>query len=131
MTNYDAAGRRGTHIDRVETRDTAISLGSGDVPVLATPRVAAWLEAAAVAALAELPPEMTTVGIHITVDHVAPTIVGAEVRAEAEVTAAEGPRVEFTVNAYEGDQIVARGTHTRVIVDRNRFMARAGLVTDS
>jgi predicted thioesterase len=127
MTNYDAAGRRGTHIARVETVDTAISLGSGDVPVLATPRVVAWLEAAAVAALEGLPPEATTVGIHIEVDHTAPTIVGAEVRAEAEVTATEGPRIEFAVNAYEGDQIVARGAHTRVIVDRRRFMARAGL----
>jgi predicted thioesterase len=130
MTNYDAAGRCGTRIERVGMPDTAISLGSGDVPVLATPRVVAWLEAAAVAALDGLPPEMTTVGIHIAVDHTAPTIVGAEVRAEAEVTGTAGPRIEFAVNAYEGDQIVARGTHTRVIVDRRRFMARAGLEID-
>jgi len=129
MTNYDAVGRCGTHIDRVETPDTAISLGSGDLPVLATPRVVAWLEAAAVAALEGLPPEMTTVGIHIAVDHTAPAIVGAEIRAEAKVIRTEEARIEFAVNAYEGDQIVAQGTHIRVMVDRRRFMARAGLET--
>lgn len=129
MTTYDAAGRRGTFVGRVGPGDTAISLGSGDVPVLATPRVVAWLEAAAVAAVDDLPQEMTTVGIHIAVDHTAPTLAGAEVRAEAEVTATAGPRIEFNVRAYEGEQIVASGTHTRVIVDRKRFLSRAGLAT--
>ncbi len=127
MTAYVSAGRSGTYVAEVTSLDTAISLGSGDVPVLATPRVVAWLEAAAVAALEGLPPEMTTVGIHIAVDHTAPTLVGAEVRAEAEVTAADGPRIEFAVRAYERDQIVAGGTHTRIMVDRRRFMARARL----
>jgi predicted thioesterase len=130
MTTYDAAGRSGTHIDQVTDGDTAISLGSGEVPVLATPRVVAWLEAAAVAALGGLPEGLTTVGIHIAVDHVAPTLVGAAVRAEAEVTAIDGSQIDFAVRAYEGDQIVASGTHTRVIVDRQRFLSRAGLVVE-
>ncbi len=127
MTTYNAAGRSGNHIDQVTQGDTAIALGSGEVPVLATPRVVAWLEAAAVAALGGLPEGLTTVGIHIAVDHVAATLVGAAVRAEAEVTAMEGSRVEFALRAYEGDQIVASGTHSRVIVDRERFLSKAGL----
>ena len=127
MTNYDATGRNGTHVAEVTDRDTAISFGSGDVPVLATPRVVAWLEAAAVAALQDLPDGMTTVGIDIAVDHTAATLVGGRVRSEAEVTASDGPRIEFGVRAYEGDQIVASGSHTRLIVDRQRFLTKAGL----
>ena len=130
MTMYDAIGRSGMHVADVAEIDTAISLGSGDVPVLATPRVVAWMEAAAVAALDGLPDGMTTVGIHISVDHTAATLVGGRVRSEAEVTTSEGPRIEFDVRAYEGDLIVAGGTHTRVMVDRERFLARAGPAED-
>ena len=130
MTSYDFNGQTGTHVDRVSELDLAPSLGSGDVPVLATPRVVAWLEAAAVAALSGLPDGMTSVGIHIAVDHTAPTLMGAEVRAQAQVTAVEGSRIEFDVRAFEGDQIVAAGTHTRVMVDRERFLTRAGLAGD-
>jgi len=130
MTSYDFSGQSGARVNQVSELDLAPSLGSGDVPVLATPRVVAWLEAAAVAALAGLPDGKTSVGIHIAVDHTAPTLVGAEVQAEAQVTAVEGSRIEFDVRASEGDQIVASGTHTRVIVDRERFLTRAGLGAD-
>ena len=130
MTSYCSNGQTGTHLDQVSELDLAPSHGSGDVPVLATPRVVAWLEAAAVAALAGLPNGKTSVGIHIAVDHTAPTLVGAAVRAEALVTAVDGSRIEFDVRAFEGDQIVAAGTHTRVIVDRERFLTRAGLAGD-
>ena len=130
MSSYDFSGQSGARVNQVSELDLAPSLGSGDVPVLATPRVVAWLEAAAVAALAGLPDGKTSVGIHIAVDHTAPTLVGAEVQAEAQVTAVEGSRIEFDVRASEGDQIVASGTHTRVIVDRERFLTRAGLGAD-
>jgi len=119
------SGARGTHAARVSEEDTAMHMGSGDVPVLATPRVIAWMEAAAVAALHGLPSETTSVGIHISVDHTTPTLVGAEVRAEAEVRVVEGKRIEFDVRAFEGNEIIAGGTHTRVVVDRRRFLARA------
>jgi len=125
--NSVAIGSTGTYTAAVSDVDTARRMGSGDVPVLATPRVIAWMEAAAVAALRGLPPELTSVGIHISVDHSIPTLVGAEVRALAEVRAVEGKRIEFDVRAFDGDRVVAAGTHTRVIVDRTRFLARAGL----
>jgi predicted thioesterase len=118
-------GDHASHVARVSEDDTAVRMGSGDVPVLATPRVIAWMEAAAVAALHELPAEMTSVGIHVSVDHTAPTLVGAEVRAEAAVRMVEGKRIEFDVRAFEGNGIIAGGTHTRVVVDRLRFLARA------
>jgi predicted thioesterase len=106
----------------VDDDATAISLGSGDVPVLGTPKVVALVEQAAVAAVAgSLGDGETTVGTNVTVDHLAPTSVGATVMAEATTTDVAGRRIEFAVTLREGDRIVARGTHTRAIVDRARF----------
>lgn len=125
--NTVSVGDVGTRIMVVAETDTAAEMGSGDVPVLATPRVIAWMEAAAVAALHDLPNHLTSVGIHIAVDHNAPTLEGVTVRALAEVRALDGNRVEFDVRAFAVDKIVAVGTHTRMIVDRDRFLARAGV----
>ncbi len=118
-------GDTGAHRADVSGEDTAVRMGSGDVPVLATPRLVAWMEAAAVASL-DLPAGTTSVGIHVSIDHSAPTLVGAAVRAVAEVRAVDGPRVEFDVRAFEGERLIAGGTHTRVILDRERFLTRAG-----
>jgi predicted thioesterase len=119
-------GDRGTHTARVTDEDTALRLGSGDLAVLATPRLVAWMEAAAVAALPALGAGMTSVGTHISVDHRAPTLVGAQVRALAEVRVVDGRQIEFEVSAFEDAQLIAAGTHARVVVDRQRFLARAG-----
>lgn len=106
--------------------DTAIAFGSGDVPVLATPRLAALLEAAAVAALAgALPTEATTVGTHLTMDHLAATAVGRLVSARAEVVACDERTIVFGLEAREGEAVVAQGRHVRAIVDRQRFLSRA------
>jgi predicted thioesterase len=107
--------------------DTAIALGSGDLPVLATPQLVAWLEGAAVAVLGgRLDAGSTSVGGHISVDHLAPTAVGATVVAEVAVTAVDGRRIEFAVAAAEGTTPIASGTHVRYIVDADRFMAQVG-----
>jgi predicted thioesterase len=106
----------------VRDHDTAIAMGSGSVAVLATPRIVALVEAAAVAAVADrLAPGMTTVGTHITLDHIAPSPVGRDVVAHAEVTAVDGRRSEFAVWATMGDAEVARGVHRRVTVARETF----------
>jgi len=102
---------------------TAIALGSGDVPVLATPKIVALAEEAAVAALAgSLPEGTTSVGTAIAVDHLAPTRIGGTVVANATITAVDDRRVSFAVRVTEGDAVVARGTHVRFIVDRERFL---------
>lgn len=106
----------------VTEHDTAIAFGSGDVAVLATPRVVALSEEAAVAVLAgSLPEGATTVGTNITLDHLAATGVGSSVTATAAVTSIEDKQVSFSVEVRENDKLVARGTHTRFIVDRTRF----------
>ena len=106
-----------------DNRSTAIALGSGDLPVLATPKLVALVEEAAVAAVAGLVPDGdTTVGSHIEVDHLAPTPIGGTVVATATVVAVDGRRVDYEATVTEGAKLVARATHVRYIVDRQTFM---------
>lgn len=105
--------------------DTAVMVGSGDVPVLATPRLIAWMEAATLPCAAPfLATGQTTVGSAIRVEHHHPTPVGASVEIIAEPpTNAVGHRLTFTVRATDGSELVAAGEIDRVIVDRYRFLA--------
>jgi predicted thioesterase len=108
----------------VTEADTAAAMGSGDVAVLATPRLIAWLEAATVAAAAPfLGDGQTTVGTAVRVEHRRPTQVGGSVEATAEPpAAADGYRLTFTVRATDGEgRTVASGEVDRAIVDRTLF----------
>jgi predicted thioesterase len=118
-------GLRGTATVTVTPHNTAEALGSGDVPVFATPALVALMEQAAVAALAAaMPPGETTVGTRIEVAHLAATPVGDTVRADAELLAVEGRALRFAVAAFDGRQKVGEGRHERVVVTRDRFLAR-------
>ena len=120
--------------------DTALALKTGDVPVLATPRVVTLAEEATVRAvdgeavehlgvIAEVDGELaegtTSVGYRVQLDHLAPTAVGGHVRAEATLEAIEGRRLNFRVSVSDGHGLVAAGRITRVIVERTRFMEKA------
>lgn len=111
----------------VTDADTATALGSGDVPVLATPRLIAWLEAASCAALRErLEAGRTSVGTQIAVEHRAATPVGATVRVTARLDVVRERTVSFALEARDAasGELLADGTHTRVLVDRERFLGR-------
>ncbi len=111
----------------VTDEDTAISLGSGDVAVLGTPRVVALCEQASVAVLSGLlPQDATSVGTSISLDHIAASGVGANVTAKATVTGVEGRKVEFDIELVEDSKITATGTHIRFIVNRTRFERSVG-----
>ena len=106
---------------------TAIQIGSGDMPVLATPVMMALMENAAMLAVAdELPEGCTTVGGHIQSSHLKPSKIGDKVSATAEVTKVDGKKIEFKISAYSGDVLFGEGTHLRFIVDRERFMSKLG-----
>lgn len=106
---------------------TAINMGSGDMPVLATPAMMALMENAAMLAVAdELPEGCTTVGGHIESSHVKPSKIGDKVSAVAEVTKVEGKKIEFKVAAYSGDMLLGEGKHLRFIIDKERFMSKLG-----
>ena len=111
----------------VASDDTALSLHTGDVPVLATPRVAMLAEEATVQAVeGELGADVTTVGYRLQLDHLAPTAVGGQVHAEAILETVEGRRLTFRVSVSDGRGLVAAGRITRVVVERDRFLDKAG-----
>ena len=107
--------------------DTARSLGSGSLPVLGTPRLLAWCEAATCAAIEPALPEGgTSVGTRVALEHQAASPVGAEVEVTASATYVDGRLHRFTVAArHTGDgKVVATGEVTRVAVDAERFLSR-------
>ena len=107
--------------------DTAVALGSGSLAVLATPRMLAWCESATCAAIdQDLPDERTSVGTRVQLEHVGASAVGAVVRVTATVAYVDGRLVRFQVAAEQGPdrKVVAHGEVTRVVVDRDRFLAR-------
>ena len=107
--------------------DTAIAVGSGSLPVLGTPRLLAWCEAATCAALeGALGEGRTSVGTRITLEHTAASAVGAVVEVSASVVHVDGRLVRFTVAAREHGKLVGSGEVTRVVVDAQRFLARVG-----
>jgi predicted thioesterase len=104
---------------------TAMAIGSGDMPVLATPMMMALMENAAMLAVKEeLPEGSTTVGGHIESSHLKPSKVGDVVRATAEVTKVDGKKIEYKISAYSGDILLGEGTHLRFVVDKERFLHR-------
>jgi fluoroacetyl-CoA thioesterase len=119
----------------VADADTALAMGSGDVPVLGTPRLLALAEGAAVAAIGpSLGPGLTSVGTSAVVEHKRPSPVGAEVVIEAELTEVDGRRLVFRFIARQErlagspddqDAVVGAGTLERVVVDRDSFVRRA------
>ncbi|HEV8682554.1 MAG TPA: hotdog domain-containing protein [Actinomycetota bacterium] len=107
--------------------DTAEAVGSGDVPVLATPVVLTLVERAAVAAVApHLDPGTTTVGARVGLDHLAPSRIGVRVSATARLDSVEGRRLKFSFEVSDGRGVVARGIHYRVVVGRNAFLEQSG-----
>ena len=110
----------------VKDGDTAEALRSGDVPMLATPRLVALSEEATVQALqGQLESKFTTVGMRVQIDHLLPVPVGRSVRCEAKLVEVEGRRLIFTVSVNCEQGLVAAGKVTRVIVNRERFIQRA------
>lgn len=107
----------------VTEADTALAMRSGEVPVLATPRILALVEEATLRALdGRLDPGTSTVGMRVQLEHISPTPVGAVVRAEANLEKVEGRRLRFQVSARDERGLVAAGKVTRVVVDVERFM---------
>ena len=120
-------GLRHTSELTVTNAVTASVMGSGDMPVLATPAMMALMENAAMMAIAEALPEgCTSVGGHIESSHLRPSKIGDKITATAEVTKVEGKKVEFRVAAYSGVTLLGEGTHLRFVVDKECFMSKLG-----
>ena len=120
-------GLKHTSEQTVSEALTAMQMGSGDLPVFATPAMMALMENAAMMAVAnELPEGCTTVGGHIESSHLRPSKVGEKVSAVAEVTKVDGKKIEFKVAAYSGETLLGKGTHLRFVVDKEKFISKLG-----
>ena len=121
-------GDRSTLRFTVTDDDTAAAVGSGDLPVLGTPALLAWCEAASCAALdGSLGAAQSSVGTRVQLEHVGASPVGVEVVVSATVAHVDGRLVRFEVVAQHADErVVGHGEVTRVVVDRDRFLSRLG-----
>jgi predicted thioesterase len=119
-------GLEATIEERVTEAMTAAALGSGDVAVLGTPAVLALAERAACRAIeGRLGEGETSVGTWVELSHLAPTPVGATATAHARLTDVDGRRIEFEISISDGGGEIARATHRRAVVDRDRFLRTA------
>jgi predicted thioesterase len=110
----------------VTPEDTALALGSGEVEVLATPRVVALCEQATVEALADrIGSGQTSVGFRVEITHLVPVLAGTRVVAAAVLEKVEGKRLTFNVSVTDKCGLVAAGRITRVLVDKDSFMEKA------
>lgn len=116
-----------THTSKVTVTldNCASAVGSGGLNVFATPSMVALMENAAMNAVAPFLPEgSTTVGSEINTTHIKPSAMGAEIEATATLTAVEGRKLFFDVEARDASGTIGKGTHVRFIVDIERFMAK-------
>ena len=108
----------------VTNENTAAAMGSGDLPVFATPSMVALMENAAMKGAA--PAGSTTVGAEMNVTHIKPSGLGAEITATAVLTEVEGRKLTFNVGARDAGGMIGEGVHIRYVVDREKFMAKLG-----
>jgi len=109
----------------VNDNNTAKYVKSGDMDVFSTPMMVALMEEAACNCIKPyLPDEQSSVGININVNHIKASKVGANITAKATVTGQDGKKIEFAVNAFDDGGEIGNGTHTRFIVDREKFLSR-------
>ncbi len=119
------AGMKGSHQIVVGPEHTAPHVGSGRIPVLATPVMVNLMEAAALAAVeSHLPAAQQTLGTRIDVTHMAATPVGMRATAHALLVRVEGRKLVFRVHAEDERELIGEGTHERVIVTAERFERR-------
>jgi predicted thioesterase len=118
-------GLKGSAGALVTEERLATNVGSGNVPVFASPMLVAVMEAAAVDCLdGHLPEDHQSLGVRLEVTHTAATPLGFTVTATATLKAIDGRKLTFDVEANDGVERIGSGVHTRIIVDTARFMAR-------
>ena len=109
----------------VAENQTAIHLGSGSLPVFATPALVAFMENTATKAITSLNEAETTVGICINVQHLKASAVGEKITCEAHITEVDGRKISFEINAKnDKGEIIGTATHQRFVVNADKFMQK-------
>lgn len=118
-------GSKGRAEANVTKEITAKAVGSGNLLVFSTPYMVALMEEAACQCVKEWLEEGTaTVGTKLNVDHLSATPVGMDVYAEATLTAVDGRKLCFDVEAYDEKGLIGKGTHERFIIFEEKFLAK-------
>jgi predicted thioesterase len=119
-------GLKGLAETLVTEENTAAAMGSGLLPVFATPAMLALMEQAAASSVQPFLPEgQGTVGTRLEVSHRAATPIGLTVRAESELIAVDRRKLRFAVRAWAGDELIGEGEHERFVIDNARFLEKA------
>lgn len=119
-------GLKGLAETLVTEENTAAAMGSGLLPVFATPAMLALMEKAAASSVQPYLPEgQGTVGTRLEISHLAATPIGLSVRAESELIAIDRRKLRFSVRAWAGDELIGEGEHERFIIDNARFLEKA------
>ena len=119
-------GAKGRAETVVTEHNTANAVGSGLVPVFATPYMIVLMENAAVNAVTPYMAEGEgTVGTHLDVSHDAATPIGMKVWAEAELVQVDRKALTFQVTAFDEAGMIGKGTHSRFIISVDRFLSKA------
>jgi predicted thioesterase len=119
-------GIKGKQYSDVTEANTAAVLGSGLLPVYATPAMVTLMELTASKSVEPyMEPEQGTVGTALQIKHVSATPVGIQVWCESELTEIDGKRLVFSVKAYDTAGLIGEGIHERFIINNEKFMARA------
>lgn len=121
-------GIKGRQETVVSKKNVASAVGSGLVPVFATPMMIALIEKAAALSIEPcLEPGQSSVGIHVDVSHDNASPIGMKVWAETEVVAIDRRKITFAVKAFDERGQIGAGTHERFIIDLDRFRSKAGV----
>ena len=119
-------GLKGLAETLVTEENTAAAMGSGLLPVFATPAMLALMEQAAASSVQPFLPEgQGTVGTRLEVSHLAATPIGLTVRAESELIAVDRRKLRFAVRAWAGEELIGEGEHERFVIDNARFLEKA------
>ena len=118
-------GMKKTAETLVQNENTAKTMGSGSLPVFATPAMAALMEQAASTLVDQtVDLEWTSVGIQLAIEHIAATPEGMQVWAEAELTAVDGRKLTFSLSAWDEKEQIGKGTHERFLVKKAAFLEK-------
>lgn len=118
-------GLKGTATTIVNKQNIALTMGSGDLEVFATPALVALLEEAACAAIAPcLESDTSSVGIKMTVSHDAATLMGETITATAELATIDGRKLVFNVSAVDEHGKIGSGVHERFIINKEKFITK-------
>lgn len=110
----------------IKNENSAENMGSGDLAVLSTPSLVAFMENAAKNYLNKfLPEEMGSVGSNINIDHIAPTLIGNSITVRGKITEVVKEKIiKFSIEAYEKDKKIGEAEHTRVIINNTKFLEK-------